>query len=168
MGVLLLRAFASPGKVATEYGLDVLLFFTIPSRSLGPTQPSIQWVPTLFSLEQSGLIVKLTTHIHLVPRSSMVKLHLHSSRSLHGVIRHRNHFTFSPKILTFSWPGTCKPSRAVYHSVILRMKQIEIRSLFNTNQFRVYKDICFISVCSLSRLCLGYCVNPWIGNVNGQ
>jgi hypothetical protein len=31
--------------------------------------------------------VKLTTHLHVVPRSRMVKVYLHSAIRLHGVVR---------------------------------------------------------------------------------
>jgi hypothetical protein len=40
----------------------------------------------LFTLELSGQDVKLTTHLHLVPRSGMVKPYLHSLIHLHGVL----------------------------------------------------------------------------------
>jgi hypothetical protein len=47
-------------------GLGILLFTTASKTALGPTQPPIQWVPGARSLA-----VKLTTHLHLVPRSRM-------------------------------------------------------------------------------------------------
>jgi hypothetical protein len=46
--------------------LEIFLFTTASRTPLGPTQPPIQWVPGALSL---GLGVKLTTHLHLVPRS---------------------------------------------------------------------------------------------------
>jgi hypothetical protein len=36
--------------------------------------------------EYSGGSVKLTTHLHLVPRSRMVELYLHSPICLHGIV----------------------------------------------------------------------------------
>jgi hypothetical protein len=39
--------------------------------------------------------VKLTTHLHLVPRSRLVELYLNSPIRLHGVV-HRDNFTFLP------------------------------------------------------------------------
>jgi hypothetical protein len=42
------------------------LFTTTSTLALGPTQPPIQWVPEALSL---GQVMKLTTHLHLAPRS---------------------------------------------------------------------------------------------------
>jgi hypothetical protein len=44
---------------------------TVSRMAVGPTQPPIQWVRGSLSLGQSGRGVKLTTHLHLVPRSRM-------------------------------------------------------------------------------------------------
>jgi hypothetical protein len=44
----------------------------ISRPALMPAQPSLQWVPGVLSPE-----VKLTTHLHLVPRSRMMELYLH-------------------------------------------------------------------------------------------
>jgi len=38
---------------------------------MGPTQPLLQWIPGALSLGISGRGVKLTTYLHLVPRSRM-------------------------------------------------------------------------------------------------
>jgi hypothetical protein len=74
--------------IATGYGLDGRgsipdmdrdFAYPAPSRpALGPTQPPVQWVPGALSLGVNGRVVKLTTHLHLVPRSRMVELYLHS------------------------------------------------------------------------------------------
>jgi hypothetical protein len=42
--------------------------FTASRTALGPTQPRIQWVPGALSLGVKRRGVKLTTHLHLVPR----------------------------------------------------------------------------------------------------
>jgi hypothetical protein len=67
--------------IATGHGLDDrwvgvrvpvvsrILFSTLSSPTLGPTQSSIQWVPGALSRGQSGWGVKLTTYLQLVPRS---------------------------------------------------------------------------------------------------
>jgi hypothetical protein len=49
-----------------------------------PQRPDRLWGPFL-SL-QCGGSVKLTTHLHLVPRSRMVKLYFHSPTRLHSVV----------------------------------------------------------------------------------
>jgi hypothetical protein len=67
----------------TDYGLDnrgsisgndkiFSVFHTI--SALGSIRPSIEWVHGLFPRELSGGGVKLTTLLHLVPRSRKVEL----------------------------------------------------------------------------------------------
>jgi len=76
----LLKIFYFPGRhssvgIAARYGLDGPGIetqwgrdFPHPSRpGLGPTQPPIQWAPSL-SRGYSGRGVVLTTHPHLAPR----------------------------------------------------------------------------------------------------
>jgi hypothetical protein len=70
--------------IATGYGLDgrgsvpvrgkIFLFSIAPGPALEPIQSHIQWIPVAVSPGQSGRGVKLTTYLHLVPRSRMVEL----------------------------------------------------------------------------------------------
>jgi hypothetical protein len=79
----ILHSRDSSVSIALGYGLDdrssrirflagagrIFLFTTAPGTALGPTQPPIQWVPRALSLGVMRRHVKLTTHLHLVPRS---------------------------------------------------------------------------------------------------
>jgi hypothetical protein len=49
------------------HGEKTFLFSVASRLTLGPTQPPVQWVLGAPSLEISGLPVKLTTHLQLVP-----------------------------------------------------------------------------------------------------
>jgi hypothetical protein len=49
-------------------------------------KPSIQWVPGVLSQGESGWAVKLTTHLHLVPRSTVADLCHHFLIRLCGVV----------------------------------------------------------------------------------
>jgi hypothetical protein len=75
----------SAGK-ATAYGLDARysnprrgkIFFSPQRRpALRPIQSPIQWVLEANSQGLRDRGVKLATHLHLVPRSTMVELYLH-------------------------------------------------------------------------------------------
>jgi hypothetical protein len=52
-----------------QQGLVIFLFTTVSRTALVPTQPPIQWVKRALFLGVKRPGVKLTTHIHLVPRS---------------------------------------------------------------------------------------------------
>jgi hypothetical protein len=90
--------------IALGYGLDdrgprfrfpagagnFSLFTTASRTALGPTKPPVQWVKRALSLG-----VKLTTHLHLVPRS---KLYFHSPNTPSwrcAQLKHRDNFTFT-------------------------------------------------------------------------
>jgi hypothetical protein len=69
--------------VAEEWRFDfrqrqkIFLFPNESIMALRPTQPPIQWVSGTVSPGISGKGVKLTTHLHLMPKLRMVELHLH-------------------------------------------------------------------------------------------
>jgi hypothetical protein len=77
-------------------------FFSSPPRPdqlWRPTQPPIQWVPEALSLgvKRPGS-VKLTTHLHLVPRSKMLSAvpPLPNTPSWRGAqLKHRDYITFT-------------------------------------------------------------------------
>jgi hypothetical protein len=56
-------------RVRFPVGAGNFLFTTASRTALGPTQPPIQWVTGALSLGVKRPGVKLTTHLHLVPRS---------------------------------------------------------------------------------------------------
>jgi hypothetical protein len=69
------------------YGLDgqgptpgrgKIFLFIVSRPASRTTQPSIQWVPGLISPGSSGRGVKLITNLHLVPRSRMMEVYIHS------------------------------------------------------------------------------------------
>jgi hypothetical protein len=68
-----------PRSIATDYMLDGR--GSIPGRDFS----LLHRVKTGSGTYPIGRTVKLTTHLHLVPRSKMVELYLHST-CLHGVV----------------------------------------------------------------------------------
>jgi hypothetical protein len=60
---------AIPG-VRVPIGAGNFFFATSSRTALGPTHSPIQWVPGALSLGVKPRGVKLTTHLHLVPRSN--------------------------------------------------------------------------------------------------
>jgi hypothetical protein len=78
--------------IATAYGLDCR--GSIPDRSKRifsfPQLPDQLWGPSeyrgVFLRRSSGRVVKLTTHLHLVPRSRMMELYINSPIRLHGIM----------------------------------------------------------------------------------
>jgi hypothetical protein len=82
--------------IATGYNLEVQgsmpgkgkkFFSTLqhPDRLCGPLTFLSKGYWGLFPKGETGRSVKLTTHLHLVPRSRLVELYFHSPIRLHGV-----------------------------------------------------------------------------------
>jgi hypothetical protein len=82
----------------SDYGDGLDGWSSIPGTgkiylSLGPTEPPVQWVP---GVKRPGL--KLTTHLHIMPRSGIVELYLQVPLvRLYSVLldhlKHRGNFT---------------------------------------------------------------------------
>jgi hypothetical protein len=86
-------------------GLGISLSTTASRPALGLSPPSIQWVPWALSLGESGWGMKLTTHLHLVPRSKMYAVipPFPSMPSWHGdQLKHRDNFTFYLYLMAYS------------------------------------------------------------------
>jgi hypothetical protein len=78
----------------------------------GTPQPPIQWVPGALSLGYSGRGMKLTTHIHLVPRSRMrgaIPPLPQYAFMAWCLVKHRDKFTF-----TFILPYSFQLSKSRY------------------------------------------------------
>jgi hypothetical protein len=56
----------------------IFLFSAASRPALGSNQSPIKWAPEALSAGIKYRRVKLTTYLHLVPRSRMVELYLHS------------------------------------------------------------------------------------------
>jgi hypothetical protein len=50
------------------------------------TQPPVQWVPWVVRPGYTSRSMKLTIHLHLLPRLRMVELYLHSPIRFHGMM----------------------------------------------------------------------------------
>jgi hypothetical protein len=61
-------------------------FSLLASVQSGSGVHPIQWVPGALSAGIKSQVVKLTTHLHVMPRSRMVELYLHSLIRLHDVV----------------------------------------------------------------------------------
>jgi hypothetical protein len=81
--------------IAMGYGLDgpgsirgSARFFSSQRRCRlwGPPSLLTNVYQGFFSREQSGRSVKLTVHLHLLPKSREVELYLHASTCLHGIV----------------------------------------------------------------------------------
>jgi hypothetical protein len=82
LGVEIATGYAMDGR-GSNPGSDKIFLFSISSGpALGPNQPPTQWLSGSLSLRGNGWGVKMTTHLHLVPRSRIVELYFHSSISL--------------------------------------------------------------------------------------
>jgi hypothetical protein len=78
----------------------------IIQTDFGTQKPLIQLVLGAIS---SG--VKLTTHLHLVPRSRMMELHLHSPIRLHGIL-----LNYLIRRMTLPFTTLMHPNRVLYDS----------------------------------------------------
>jgi hypothetical protein len=72
-------------SVGSQQGHEMLFFYTASRPAVGPMHPPIQWVTEFFTRRQIDRGVKLT-HLHLVLRSRMMELYLHSHTRLYGVV----------------------------------------------------------------------------------
>jgi hypothetical protein len=80
-------------------GLGIFLFSTVSRLAMGPIQPPIQWVPETLSLGVKRSGCKVTTHLHLMPRS-------------------RNCGTIPPLPHTPSWRGAQLKHRDKFNSYL--------------------------------------------------
>jgi hypothetical protein len=105
-------------RVRFPTGLGIFLFTTASRMALGPTQPPIQWVPGALSLGLKRLGVKLTTHLHLVPRSKNEWSYTSTPPvRLHGVVL-KQKSSGTPLPLPLSGPIVLFPSKTPSISVL--------------------------------------------------
>jgi hypothetical protein len=88
------------GYVYFAYNLRNVTFLSFATSRpvLGPIQPPIHWITGALHPGVKWHSVKLTTHLHLVPRSRMMELHLHSPTYPNGIelnyiTKYRDNFT---------------------------------------------------------------------------
>jgi hypothetical protein len=83
----------------SRQGLGIFLFTTVSRTAPGPTQPPIQWVQGAVSLGVKRRGVKLTTHLHLVPRSNNAWSYISTLSQYASIVwclvKHRDNFTFT-------------------------------------------------------------------------
>jgi hypothetical protein len=97
--IIIIKSWDSSVSIATDYGLDdrmigvripaglgIFLFDTASTPALGPTKPTIEWLPGVLSLGVKRPR-READHLHLVPRSKNVWSYT-STRpiGLHGLI----------------------------------------------------------------------------------
>jgi hypothetical protein len=90
------RSQDSSVGIATGYGLEspgsipcrkqFFCFSQRPDRLWGPPRLLSNRYRASSSRGLSGRVVKLTTHLYLVPRSRKLKLYFHSPICLHGIV----------------------------------------------------------------------------------
>jgi hypothetical protein len=98
---------SSPGRG------NIFLIHSVQTVS-GAHPVSYPTVPGFFARRYSGRGVKLTTHLHLLPRSRIMKLYLHAPILFHGIVL--NHLNTGINLLLYIereilLPFTCKPWR---------------------------------------------------------
>jgi hypothetical protein len=72
--------------IATGWWQGIPLFSTVSRPALGRNQPHIRRVPGALTPEIKRPSMKLTTHLHLMPRQRMMKLYIHYPICLHRVV----------------------------------------------------------------------------------
>jgi hypothetical protein len=88
---------------------DIFLFFI----ALRLTQSPIQWSLGSYRRGQSSRGVKLTNQLHIVSRSRIVELYLHSSISLHSIVP--NNLSKAIPVTGHGGPWGCETLRAPYY-----------------------------------------------------
>jgi len=102
-----------PGSNSWQ-GKGIFLLTTASRPALGPTQPYIEWVTGALSPWYIGWSVKLTTHLHLMPRWKWVELYLHFPNVFIPWcwIKHGQFYLYFYFHLTSVWMCVCACVRA--------------------------------------------------------
>jgi hypothetical protein len=74
------------GRGSIPAGKEIFLYFTRSRLALGPTQPATESEPEALLPGVMLPDVKLTTYLHLMPRSRIVGFYLHSPTRLQDVV----------------------------------------------------------------------------------